>query len=40
MMPLNSALRKCPSEYNLSKSQEKTTQLVYMDDNKRSANNK
>ena len=32
MMPLNHILRKCTVRYKLSKSQEKTNHLMYMDD--------
>ena len=32
MMPLNYILRKCTAGYNLSRSQEKINQLMYMDD--------
>ena len=34
MMPLNLILRKCPSVYKYSRSQEKINHLMYMDDTK------
>ena len=39
-MPLNHILRKCLVGYKLSKSQEKTNHLMYMDDIKPCAKNK
>ena len=40
MIPLNHNLRKCTSEYKLSKSQEKTNHLMFMDGIKLFAKNK
>ena len=39
MMPLNHKLRKCTAGYKLSRSQEKTNHLMYMDDIKLFAKN-